>query len=163
MRIATCVDCGAQFEVVKIKGRVPKRCDACFRRRAAQRMAEWRLANPERARATYARNNAKRLADPEHLKDKREREIRRRYGIEPGEFERLMRVQDGRCAICHQLPSRRVNGRTRPGLAPALHVDHDHGTGRVRGLLCGNCNTMLGLAGEDPQVLAQAISYLRKE
>ncbi|MFG3348805.1 endonuclease VII domain-containing protein [Streptomyces sp. NPDC048018] len=44
--------------------------------------------------------------------------------------------------------------------APAVHVDHRHGTGRVRGVLCFNCNSAIGKLGDDPDVLRRAIAYL---
>lgn len=108
------------------------------------------------------RANAKRLADPEHRAQKRRNEVRRNHGIEPEEYDGLIAAQDGRCAICRRLPGGRANGRAREGHPPSLHVDHDHRTGRIRGLLCSNCNTMLGLAGDDVVVLAAAIEYLKR-
>lgn len=62
----------------------------------------------------------------------------------------MFAAQGGRCAICGDPPP---EGRH-------LHVDHDHDAGDVRALLCGRCNTMLGLAREDPEILASAIAYL---
>ena len=57
--------------------------------------------------------------------------------------------QMGRCAICDKA-------------TPDLHVDHDHISGRIRALLCGNCNRMIGIAGESPQRLRSAASYLEQ-
>lgn len=74
----------------------------------------------------------------------------RRYGLESGEYDRLMKEQDGKCAICRQLCPRQME----------LSVDHDHITGRVRGLLCQNCNAGLGMFKDDPSLLARAISYV---
>ncbi len=56
--------------------------------------------------------------------------------------------QNGGCAICGQPQERR------------LHVDHDHKTGRIRGLLCGSCNRAIGLLKESVASLASAIGYL---
>jgi hypothetical protein len=67
--------------------------------------------------------------------------------------ERLTARQGGRCAICRQEPSgRRVES--------VLHLDHDHATGRVRGMLCGRCNKALGLLRDDPSLVLSLISYL---
>jgi hypothetical protein len=60
--------------------------------------------------------------------------------------EWMILQQRGVCAIC----------RTRK----ALHVDHDHATGRVRGILCFNCNRGIGKFGDDPALLRNAIAYI---
>ncbi|MFA5884439.1 MAG: endonuclease VII domain-containing protein [Acidimicrobiia bacterium] len=72
--------------------------------------------------------------------------LKRRYGIGATEVDALIVSQDGRCPIC---------GRENPE-----HVDHDHETGRVRGVLCFNCNGGLGQFSDDIDRLAAAISYL---
>jgi hypothetical protein len=65
----------------------------------------------------------------------------------------MLAAQDGACVIC---------GTTEPGdnWHRGLHIDHCHATGRVRGLLCQNCNQMLGKAHDDPAVLRKAAQYL---
>ena len=63
------------------------------------------------------------------------------------QFEELTAAQDGHCALCGRVPKQ-------------LHVDHDHGTGRVRALLCSTCNTGLGKFGDDPARLRAAADYL---
>lgn len=68
------------------------------------------------------------------------------YGLDPADFDLMVAAQSGVCAICTQ--------------PRELHVDHDHETGRIRGLLCSNCNTALGLLGEDVDVLIAALAYL---
>ncbi len=67
----------------------------------------------------------------------------------------MLAAQGGVCAICHQ--PERVEWR---GKIRALNVDHDHSTGRVRGLLCNVCNHVLGAFGDDPERFRTAISYL---
>jgi hypothetical protein len=74
--------------------------------------------------------------------------LKNRYGLTRAAFQELWKEQSGKCAIC----------LTRP----AAHVDHDHATGRVRGLLCFNCNGGLGHFGDDPMRLAVAIAYLHR-
>ena len=72
-----------------------------------------------------------------HYRDparRRDDTLRRRYGIGTDEYDALYEKQGGRCAFCGGTS----NGRGR------LAVDHDHATGRVRGLLCFTCNTALG-------------------
>jgi hypothetical protein len=69
-----------------------------------------------------------------------------RYGITRADYQRLFQEQGEVCKIC--------------GQSARLGVDHDHVTGRVRGLLCHKCNAGIGLLCEDVEVLRRAISYL---
>jgi hypothetical protein len=71
-----------------------------------------------------------------------------RHGITGDEFALLAEAQEFCCAIC--------------GQAKALCVDHDHGTGEIRGLLCKKCNSGIGLLGDDPVRVAIALTYLLK-
>lgn len=98
---------------------------------AAQRAR--RAANPERTRAQY------RTA---HLA---------RYGLTPETYVALLLAQGGVCAICKQ---KNKSGRR-------LHVDHVHGDGRVRALLCNACNCILGHAEDQPERLDAAAAFLR--
>lgn len=77
----------------------------------------------------------------------------RAYGIFRDDYDELVRLQGGRCAIC----SGKRNG------ARFWSVDHDHETGKVRGLLCQRCNALLGMAKDDVSILQQAIDYLRTD
>ena len=70
------------------------------------------------------------------------------YGLSVNEFLSMVDDHDGCCAIC----------RAFGGLK--LEIDHDHITGKVRGLLCTSCNRLLGLAGDKPYVLEAAAAYL---
>lgn len=87
----------------------------------------------------------------------RNRELQRKYGITLDEYEALVNSQGDVCAICGATKKGTARGRVR-----YWSVDHDHETGAIRGLLCQKCNTILGLAGDDPAVLGQAIEYLRR-
>jgi len=75
--------------------------------------------------------------------------LRQLYNITPERFEEMLLQQGGACAICRQ-PSDKV-----------LHVDHNHSTGKVRGLLCSPCNSLLGYAYESSERLMKAIEYLK--
>lgn len=79
-----------------------------------------------------------------------EYKLRRNYGMEKGEYLRMLEAQDGLCAMC--------GGTNSSG--KRLAVDHDHKTGKVRGLLCTNCNSALGKFGEDIDRLLEAALYL---
>lgn len=71
------------------------------------------------------------------------------HGITQEQYDALLKSQGGVCAICKRQP-----GKTK------LCVDHDHKTNRIRGLLCGKCNTALGLLNDDIAQLQAAIKYL---
>jgi Recombination endonuclease VII len=79
-----------------------------------------------------------------------ESRVQRTYGLEPGEYARLLESQSGACAICLETRSGR------------LAVDHRHSDGLVRGLLCARCNNqLLGRGARDrPDVLRRAADYL---
>jgi len=83
---------------------------------------------------------------------------RRMYGVTIADYDALFTLQGGKCAICQS---------TDPGGGfQHFAVDHDHSTGRIRGLLCVACNRGLGLFRDDVATLGSAISYLesaRKE
>jgi hypothetical protein len=78
--------------------------------------------------------------------------LKRRYNMTLEQFDALLASQGGVCAICRNPP-------TDPrGFRP--HVDHDHATGKVRGVLCWKCNSGLGSFRDSPDLLAAAIAYL---
>lgn len=80
-----------------------------------------------------------------------ENRVRKTYGLNDGDYDRLYAAQGGRCAIC-----RKATGKVK-----RLAVDHDHETGEVRGLLCFPCNhDVLGKLGDDPEVYLRIIRYL---
>ena len=82
--------------------------------------------------------------------------IRRKYqyGISSEEYEHLITLQHGLCAIC---------GKTETySRKKSLSVDHDHNTKRIRGLLCSRCNTVLGLIGDSTDLLTNCLDYLYK-
>jgi hypothetical protein len=81
----------------------------------------------------------------------REISARWNYGISPEDLRALDQKQAGACAICRRPPSGQRG----------LHVDHDHRTGTVRGLLCHGCNTGLGSFRDDPELIVAALSYLQ--
>lgn len=72
-----------------------------------------------------------------------------RYGLRLDDLNAMRAEHNGACAICAR---QTVN----------LYVDHDHATGKVRGLLCPCCNTAIGQLNEDPVLFAAALAYLEK-
>lgn len=73
--------------------------------------------------------------------------FRRLYGLSLEEYDFLYEAQEGRCAICREPRPRRSRGKERS--ERRLSVDHDHRSGKVRGLLCYRCNTTLGFFERD--------------
>lgn len=119
----------------------------------AERQKEWREANPDQARALQNKSNRKRLADPEYVRLRAERLMLRKYGLTMADFDALLESQGGVCAICK-------GDRNGPGAR--FHVDHHHRSGEVRGLLCGRCNTAIGLLQDSPELAEAAATYLRQ-
>lgn len=72
------------------------------------------------------------------------------FGLTPEDYWEMFDRQDGRCAICRREPDWK-----------RLAVDHDHDTGRVRGLLCHQCNCGLGFFNDDFDLLVTALGYLK--
>lgn len=81
---------------------------------------------------------------------------RYRYGVTAEWFANQMEIQGGVCAICLKPET----SLSKLGNPLPLSVDHDHATGKVRGLLCAHCNRGIGALNDDPQILIQAIKYL---
>lgn len=110
------------------------RCRTC----ATKRAYKWREKNVERYNIIRKRGERKYL-----LKN---------YGVTPKWYENKLRKQNYRCAICGS----DSNGIMRN----KLDVDHDHITGKVRGILCNRCNTGLGQFKDNLQLMQKAIEYL---
>ncbi|MFE0542335.1 endonuclease VII domain-containing protein [Streptomyces sp. NPDC058891] len=72
--------------------------------------------------------------------------LKRHYGLTQAERDEIVASQRGLCVICLK--------------APAVHVDHCHETGKVRGVLCFNCNSAIGKLGDDPDAVRRAAAYL---
>lgn len=116
---------------------------------ARARTQRWRVENPERYSATQAAFRAsggKARAD-------RKSHLKRKFGMTPEQYDEMLLAQGGGCGICRRSP--------RPDIS--LHVDHDHETGRIRGLLCFRCNNSLGDLEDDPALLWAALRYLEPE
>ena len=94
---------------------------------------EWSRANKARAKATR---------------------LLRQFGITPEQYDQMLADQDGKCAIC---------SGAEPGGHGQWHVDHDHETGVVRGLLCHHCNVGLGHFKDNPDLLLMAGIYLTRQ
>lgn len=123
--------------------------------RARQKKAEDRYMaipkNKEKRAASQARYSAK------HPGAHRDAHLLRNYGISEIQYKTLLYKQGDVCAVCFQKETKTLRGVVLP-----LHVDHNHTTGKVRGLLCFTCNAALGLFKDSTDLLSMAISYLER-
>lgn len=124
------------------KTRTSSYCKECTRRRG--REYGQRNAAEISARRRVARQT------PDGLRKSRDRDLRRHYGIGLVDLERMIQAQGGRCAVCSDVFESDKH----------THVDHDHFTGSIRGILCASCNLMIGHAKDDPKRLLLAAQYL---
>lgn len=113
-----------------------------------RRSADFRLEENKKRRDKYH-------SSKEHRDYVRSTQYKSNYGISIEEYERLFKSQSRQCAICRKAPETDNSARR-------LSVDHDHETGHVRGLLCSECNTMLGHLDDDPKRCIKAAVYIEK-
>src|SRR5258706_10414023 len=137
--IKTCTKCqlpkaDSEFSTRGDGDGLKPQCKDCLR----ARVRKWRGANPEKVAVSDRKANLKKL-----------------YDISLEEYNTMLAAQGGVCAICGG-PPRGVGSRT-----GVFHVDHDHVTGAVRGLLCGPCNSGIAYLGENPDTVDTAAAYLR--
>lgn len=121
------------FDLKRMSRHKPSLCKTC----ATARTKEWATQHPE-----------------EWERHRRRSWLKRKYGITPEDYDRILAAQGGVCAICRTPPPDPRGFR--------MHVDHDHESGRVRGILCGPCNQGIGNLGDDVERLRAAIKYLRR-
>lgn len=89
---------------------------------------------------------------PKGKATQRRNQLKMRYGITVEEYDRMLKAQDGVCAICH---------KPEPAYSH-LAVDHCHLTSTVRGLLCSRCNTAVAQLQDSPKLARAAAAYLEK-
>lgn len=87
----------------------------------------------------------------------RSRWLRNRFDLSLEAYNQMLEAQGGVCAICNQPETHKRNGKLK-----ALAVDHHHASGRIRGLLCSDCNTGIGKLKDDHKVLLAAAKYLKQ-
>lgn len=83
--------------------------------------------------------------------------IKSRFGISYQDYANMLLAQNGVCAICSGIETVKIRGE-----AIRLAIDHCHSTGKVRGLLCVNCNKALGHFKDDVELMSKAIEYLKR-
>jgi Recombination endonuclease VII len=141
MRDFICIACSSTFSKMSTSGH-NKFCDSC--------QDDARAARAERKNA-----NRRVSVDPSATMRNLGALLRQRYQMSVDEHLALVAAQQNLCAICHEPP--KPDGVKS---ASRLHIDHDHVTGKVRGLLCNHCNRGLGAFRDRPDLLRAAIGYL---
>ncbi len=141
----------AEGRVIKAREKLPeghRRCPDCKEVRDLQAFP--RSKSGKKGRGAYCRpcHSVHSQATTTRLHGStRQYHLKRRYGMTEADFDRVLAEQGGVCAIC--------------GAADPRHVDHDHRSGGVRGILCFTCNGGLGLFRDSELYLSRAIGYLR--
>lgn len=137
-----------KYELDRLKKKSPKEHAEILQNRKAlrkqcgeEKRKSWNTKNPEKAKRCIRNSNYK-----------------KKYGITIQEYEHMFKQQGGVCAICNR-PETLV---TPSGETASLAVDHCHATGKVRKLLCRQCNTMLGGSRDNVDILLNAIKYLKE-
>lgn len=103
---------------------------------------------------TSAWRKADRIANPGRTKHQ---QLKRKFGISINEYNDMVAAQNNCCAICEKHETAVYKGKIK-----ALAVDHDHESGKIRGLLCQACNILIGYSNENEDTLIAAIKYLQK-
>lgn len=123
------------------------------REKAAAWRARRRAENPER----YLAENARRQREYNARNPDRVRAVnlKAKYGITLDDYAEILQAQDNVCGCCGGDFKLDKNKRGR-------HIDHDHATGRVRGIVCFKCNYILGRVDKDVEILKRAVAYLER-
>jgi hypothetical protein len=156
MKTKRCGGCSAEkstseFHVRRRKGcrdSLQSRCKAC----QLASHNRWKEKNRQKYLADRKARKASRIAAGS---DEIRRQVLSKYRLSVEAYGVMLAAQGGVCAICR----RPETARNQHGPL-ALSVDHDHKTGRIRGLLCRSCNTLLGLSRENCSILESATNYL---
>lgn len=114
----------------------------------------WRKEHPDYSKEYYKKNTTKlKLKSREWSNKHRDKIVKRIYGLSEEDFKLLLLSQNNKCAICHIDFGKGI-------LAP--HVDHDHETGIIRGLLCRRCNSGLGFFHDNELLILEALNYIKR-
>lgn len=157
----TCSKCGApkeetEFYLREATGKRRGSCKECqhasrksYRKRNQKEIADkdkvYRTKNRGEIAARhrrYKKENREKVATQQRF---------RKFGLSQGDWEKLKSDQKGVCAICKSDPK-----------GKEFCVDHDHITGKVRALLCGKCNSAIGLLSDSSDLALRAAGYLKQ-
>lgn len=170
--LKTCVSCDKEIarrmfhnDGKRPDGKYPY-CKDCRRERIGslpRKLPQWE------SKAEYDRQyRANRKADPKYDGAWREKQLWTQYRLHPSEYAEMLEAQEGVCGLCGAPDNGPTSSKQGNISGYPFSVDHDHNCcpGKsscgecVRGLLCRRCNTMLGMAGDDAEILRKAADYL---
>ena len=130
-------------------------CKSCYNKWLKENNPEYAKRQHENCNAWQKKNSEKMREHGRKYRVKqgpdygRNRHLRQVWGMTPDDYDQLLAKQDGKCAICQQLPGKK-----------RLAIDHCHKTGMIRGLLCFRCNFGLSYFKESAEVMSRAAKYL---
>lgn len=151
-----------QSDYVALRSEGFKRCPRCS---CIKPLAEFYKSTKNKGSSTHCAVCMRAIAKERHKKNARERKDRysrdrekirdrilmSKFGISLLEYRAMLELQGGVCAICGGVDKNK-----------SLAVDHDHRTGKVRGLLCGRCNPAIGFLTDCTELAKKLISYIEK-
>lgn len=159
-----CPQCGKQFTRVRTQGQPQVYCSRRCTMAAADERKRQRNANVERRKCACGSTDVAAVGKPvcpacrkDHRPGAQVRErarTLRTYGLTEADWDGFVKRQGNRCAVCR---TGKPGGR-----GERWHIDHDHVTGQVRGLLCGKCNSAIGMLQDDPDVIKAAARYVTR-
>lgn len=147
-------------------GSTASHCKLCFKLKMRENRKNW---TPEQKLKDKIRLNKYIKENKEHVKNKhkeywdrnkdksKNNALYRKYGISLSDYQKMFAEQLGVCAICYQAEVATINN-----IRKTLSVDHNHTTGKIRGLLCYRCNSALGLLKEDEKLIMSTLFYIKK-
>jgi len=146
--VKTCSHCKIEQELANfVKNKTTKDGFASWCKRCnSNALISWAMRGGKERKKIY--EQARHEADPGKRKNKA---LKANYGITLDDYNAMWANQKESCAICF---TKETKGR-------GFHVDHDHATGKVRGILCNQCNLALGHFEDDIQRMELAIKYLK--
>ena len=150
--VKQCIVCGENFNPIQYNHSI---CSPeCQQVRKRQTKRVWSNKNYKSSTKIKNRTNKWREKNKEKNKNNQKNNYYKRiYGITLAEYEELGKSQDWKCAICGENLNEKIRS----------HLDHDHKTGNIRGILCHLCNVGIGHLRDSVHLLEKALVYLKKD
>lgn len=132
-----------------------KKCSRCKNERLLEEFnKDSRTPDNLSYRCTFCDADYRKTVTPS---TRRKHKLKTKYDMTPAEYNAIHKAQNGKCGVCFQ---KETVVNVQSGKVQKLSVDHNHTTGKIRGLLCTACNKALGLLKDDPALLLSGATYL---